>query len=112
MGERRPIATEHLAHSDGTNGTNRLHLLGSIQRYSSHGSYRQSRSLDLQFLDLISPNQELLQSVTLLHRTLDEGKMGNLVEFSFFRIDLESLTSKSGPSFESDDGSTVNMFDE
>ncbi|CAI9784921.1 unnamed protein product [Fraxinus pennsylvanica] len=101
VGERRPIVTEHLAGFDGTNGTNRLHMLGSVQRYSSRGSHRQSQSLDLQFLDQISPNQELLQSIILLHRTLDKGKMGNSVAFDFFHEDLESLTSKSGSSSES-----------
>lgn len=38
--------------------------------------------------------------------------MGNLVVFDFFHVDLESLTSKSGPSSESGDGSTANIFDD
>ncbi|CAI9755735.1 unnamed protein product [Fraxinus pennsylvanica] len=110
--ERRPIATDHRADFDGTNGANRLHMLNSVQRNSSQGSHRLSRSLDIQVLEEISPNQELPQSVTLLYQTPDEEKMGNSVEFDFFHRDIESPTSKSDPCFESGDGSTINMFDD
>ncbi|KAL2517910.1 hypothetical protein Adt_14157 [Abeliophyllum distichum] len=110
--ERRPIATDHLADFDGTGGTNRLHVHNSVQRNSSRGSRRQSQSLDLQFLEEIFPNRGLPQSVTHLYWTPDEGQMGNSVDFNFFRGDLESLTSNSGPSSESGDGSTINMFDD
>ncbi|KAL2556336.1 hypothetical protein Fot_01075 [Forsythia ovata] len=112
VSERRPIATDHLAGFDGTSGTNRLHVHGSVQRNSSRGSHRQSQSLDLQFVGENFPNRGLHQSVTLLYRTPDEGQMGNSVDFNFFRGDLESLTSNSCPSSESGDGSTVYMFDD
>ncbi|CAA3001722.1 protein PLASTID MOVEMENT IMPAIRED 1-RELATED 1-like [Olea europaea var. sylvestris] len=106
--ERRPLATDHLADFDG----NSLHMLSSVQRNSRQGSHRQSRSLDLQFLEEISPNWNPPQSVNLLYRTTDEVKMGNSEEFDFFHGDIESLTSKSGLCFESGDGTTINMFDD
>ncbi|XP_019161914.1 PREDICTED: protein PLASTID MOVEMENT IMPAIRED 1-RELATED 1-like isoform X2 [Ipomoea nil] len=108
-----PVASDRVVDCDETSGNSMLRRVVSVPHKPTSGSHMPSHSLDANgFKDIFGDQgSELDRSVTFLYQKLEEGKLGNLEDFSFFLERLESMKAKSGSSHDYTSECTTKEFE-
>lgn len=103
----------HYANFDRSTKTSQLNNLGRVPRISTEVSYHDSLSGNVKFIEevFLEQGSELSQSITLLHRNLDEGKMGNVLESPKLKSDLLS-DSASGETRQDPNDTEFDVIDQ